>query len=571
MKSFKEMPHYVTGKYRPNFQKPNNIYFVILRARLTPSPTRASLILMCFVCAQSSHTMKQTQLEDTCADKAYDDDEHNLVTFRRTSSAIEPHGFRPSGHFARWNSVGSALASCSPTKLTANVPSLRRPSTTTTPRHLASYDWIAPTVAEAARPHHLHRRPMTSIYRFHTIFLTIFLLVVKSLLSTKATVTSNYTETLLATQPDYKYAQYTQLADFLDGPALSMPQSLLTEAICQFRPVRYAQHFPHAMQQFYRCLSWWLANPGKPAVLVTGHKVKYDAGNNFVQGFLGLLESAINLTVVDVYSPNDARTAAVAANMTVQSKNTGRWPGDTEITDFAILDPQRQLRQFANAYIRTNEASSKLHPSSVDWSQSAECRRESNRDQKGTTASSSLMPRITILNRPKRMFWPINILMQKSRHLANAHDIKNLLEAKYVNQSVPIVTFSHDTTFAEQVNAFYDTDVLISPHGAQLIGLSFLPPCASVFEIFPHRYLVAEYFGTLASSLNLHHGFVYVNEDVNDEIPYAERFHYMRKGHKRNGIIEPDAAQVAEPLDGIIETWRACVCRTTMNVTVSSY
>jgi hypothetical protein len=58
-------------------------------------------------------------------------------------------------------------------------------------------------------------------------------------------VTSNWRKTSLSSIKNWGvYAQYHQLSQIVEGPALK--HGHIDNAICEFRPVRYWQHFPHA-------------------------------------------------------------------------------------------------------------------------------------------------------------------------------------------------------------------------------------------------------------------------------------------------------------------------------------
>ena len=47
---------------------------------------------------------------------------------------------------------------------------------------------------------------------------------------------------------------------------------------------------------------------------------------------------------------------------------------------------------------------------------------------------------------------------------------------------------------------FVNTDILISPHGAQLGSIPFLPDCAAILELFPQYYWIPGYYGSLAKA-----------------------------------------------------------------------
>jgi Glycosyltransferase 61 len=71
---------------------------------------------------------------------------------------------------------------------------------------------------------------------------------------------------------------------------------------------------------------------------------------------------------------------------------------------------------------------------------------------------------------------------------------------------VRIVSFD-GWSFAEQVVFMNSVDVLISPHGAQLTSIPFLPNCASILELFPQGYHPPYYFGSLAVASGVTHSY----------------------------------------------------------------
>jgi hypothetical protein len=59
-----------------------------------------------------------------------------------------------------------------------------------------------------------------------------------------------------------------ELTFFLEGPAFEAHNIDDNAAACRFTKDEYSGHFPHAMQQLYRCVSWWYANPTMEPFLV---------------------------------------------------------------------------------------------------------------------------------------------------------------------------------------------------------------------------------------------------------------------------------------------------------------
>lgn len=110
---------------------------------------------------------------------------------------------------------------------------------------------------------------------------------------------------------------------------------------------------------------------------------------------------------------------------------------------------------------------------------------------------------------------------------------------------VPVMYFE-GKTFVEQVSFMSSTDIVISPHGAQLISLPFMPSGGAVLELFPPHYLndgtfvlffpihnclpdqetlneshqnklhFIEYFGSLSAISGIEHNYIYLGDDSLD-------------------------------------------------------
>ena len=93
------------------------------------------------------------------------------------------------------------------------------------------------------------------------------------------------------------------------------------------------------MQQMYRCWSWWIEHPDKQPILIFQHTPK-TRRNSFLVGFLKVLEEQIKLKIVRSHN-----------GPYVQPKDTGMWDNDIEITDYAMLDPERKLRRVFASHI----------------------------------------------------------------------------------------------------------------------------------------------------------------------------------------------------------------------------
>jgi hypothetical protein len=88
-----------------------------------------------------------------------------------------------------------------------------------------------------------------------------------------------------------------------------------------------------------------------------------------------------------------------------------------------------------------------------------------------------LLPRVGILNR------------KSSRILINAQQILNHLNATsihghYTVSESPI--YFEKADFQEQIEFFASHDIILTPYGAQITGVAFMPMCGQLMEIFPH-------------------------------------------------------------------------------------
>jgi len=87
-------------------------------------------------------------------------------------------------------------------------------------------------------------------------------------------------------------ARYS-LEEFLEGPGLTANDK---RAACKFVVDEHTPKVHHAMQQLYRCFSWWESNPGRDRYLIM-HKQPLD--NLFLKGFVDRLRDLFFVRVVN--------------------------------------------------------------------------------------------------------------------------------------------------------------------------------------------------------------------------------------------------------------------------------
>jgi Glycosyltransferase 61 len=368
--------------------------------------------------------------------------------------------------------------------------------------------------------------------------------------------------------------QYRDLQYLFTGSGLSNISSLYgasvtttsnSIAICEFRTMdAFSFHFPHTMQQLYRCWSWWrlhvdaaasnAATTTMPVLVFPRGQMPKD--NAFLTGFVATLVDAIGLQLVSAANasmvlPQDWRSAAVQPRVPNNLVN----PQDI----FAMQDPTRPyfaFHQVDDAFELRRVVRNHIQPSLLYYATQSNGTLHRGVNEDTTMVDTALplpRPRIAILNR------------QSTRQWLNAPAlVTRLHHADAATQAIPIVYFHSNTTFAQQVDFFAQVDILISPHGAQLTGIAFMPPCGAVLEILPAGYYLPHYFGSLAWASHLEHAFVSLTRTGNVELESMQGMRDQETRQKvRNKALCPDLDPIAETVNQLIVQWQQrCVVQT---------
>eukprot|EP00339_Tiarina_fusa_P004484 CAMPEP_0117008894 /NCGR_PEP_ID=MMETSP0472-20121206/8241_1 /TAXON_ID=693140 ORGANISM="Tiarina fusus, Strain LIS" /NCGR_SAMPLE_ID=MMETSP0472 /ASSEMBLY_ACC=CAM_ASM_000603 /LENGTH=113 /DNA_ID=CAMNT_0004711053 /DNA_START=165 /DNA_END=504 /DNA_ORIENTATION=- len=85
-----------------------------------------------------------------------------------------------------------------------------------------------------------------------------------------------------------------------------------------------------------------------------------------------------------------------------------------------------------------------------------------------------------------------------------------------------------------------ETDILISPHGAQLGSLPFLPDCSQVLEFFPPQYWIPGFYGSLAQAGGSEYYYLYFSDgDKWNETEVTANSHRARVETRRHQFCAP--------------------------------
>lgn len=150
----------------------------------------------------------------------------------------------------------------------------------------------------------------------------------------------------------------------------------------------------------------------------------------------------------------------------------------------------------------------------------------------------------------------LNRLPSSNRTLLNVDKLQRQVSKmtdKHVN-----ITYFEDTEFLEQVSVMMNTDILISPHGAQLTSLNFMPTCGGVFEAFAPGYWFPHFFGPLAASSGLGHGYVYTGYDLEQEWFKGGLKHRPSRHKARVRDICVPLETSLSVIGQLVDNWKSC-------------
>uniref|UniRef100_A0A7S3L7K8 Glycosyltransferase 61 catalytic domain-containing protein n=1 Tax=Amphora coffeiformis TaxID=265554 RepID=A0A7S3L7K8_9STRA len=289
-----------------------------------------------------------------------------------------------------------------------------------------------------------------------------------------------------------------------------------SKAVCRFSTAGNYLHFPHVMQSYTRCFSFFRRNADRTPVIVKRRNPRFR--DTFNLGIFDIFRYVFNGTIVHEhkFKKSHYRTAVIAE--TVVEVNVREEPDQQGI---AFQNPKHAefLRQKTAEYYHMETEGCKIGKEN---------------------------PVIGILNR------------NSTRTLLNAHELQEKL-SNLTDKPVDIVYFD-GKTFHEQISFMMQTDIIISPHGAQLSSINFMGECGGVFEIFPPGYFWPHFFGPLAASSGLFHGYVYTGEDLEKEWYQAGAHDPVARRRGRSVDVCAPLEASMDVIGKLIENWKSC-CR----------
>lgn len=338
---------------------------------------------------------------------------------------------------------------------------------------------------------------------------------------------------------------YTHPTDLWENiPPAPLDQHRLDddEAGCEFHvPVELARHFPHVLQNLYSCWSYWQYR-------IEQQPTKNDEAPNrptkirpvlYIPEDRGLLP--IDTKAIQAWRRNPSEDyvghilrflydwGVVFRRVTPESTSSHRSVrprlfGEHDPDGYALWS-SRHATALHNSVVQDW-----LHLPSLSQHAASSCTRRQR-------------PRVTLLDRTTT-----------SRRILHAEALRRALTdalSQFVDD-ISTVTFDQ-ASFASQMAVLSQTDILITPHGAQLASIPFLPRCASVLEIFPFRYCLPYFYGSLAAAAGMQYHYLFLGNECMIETE--------KRGQRRSANLCLDIHAVVQAVTQLVDEWKPCDCR----------
>jgi len=339
--------------------------------------------------------------------------------------------------------------------------------------------------------------------------------------------------------------------------------------ICEFVNRKGYAHFPHTLEQLYPCFSYWrqhnaaIHNPSgrkekfqplpktspitKQAVLVQRFasmrertfQQNKQPPKSFVPGLKQALQEVFQVQILDDYP-------TLPSNVKLESQHSF-WQEvvtmeEDEDQPYYVEDPQDMMDLRNGILDHYFGHSFRLRASSCHSSGLAANNTDIDRGH------VSIKPRVGILNR------------NETRSLLNVQDIVGVVKDYLGEDTSVTVALFENADFLSQVDFFAQHDIVLSPHGAQLVGIPFLPSCASLLEIFPKGYWVPSFFASLAQISNHSIRYLYLGgpgKQREEELEELSKDPPTRMATRKRSLCPP-LEKIQQGLVQVVQDWQQC-------------
>lgn len=346
---------------------------------------------------------------------------------------------------------------------------------------------------------------------------------------------------------------------------LSFRQTKKKYAVCNFKMTGGAMMFAHGMQQIYRCVSYWLHRSSTTIITTDDNddrdwvpvlmNYKYPKAHSpFYRGLIPALTDIYNLTLI---TSRNSDNATLVAEQLLSMSSSSLSSLDNHHVDIEIVTPitsESYRRNAGGGYAFLNTSHPRKLKSDIlnyyniqnDKNETpAGCRRSSPPADASDNNNQSFLPRVGIVNR------------QRSRHLLNYQQVIHALKEQFGPSLDVEHVYFEGISFEEQIKWMSQFDVLISPHGAQLTSLTFMPECGRIVELYTAGYYMPYYYGSLANARGIAMTSLYTGVNKSAELEFSKsNIHHRKTARARSLCVEID--KLIETVQFLIDGWRTC-------------
>lgn len=309
--------------------------------------------------------------------------------------------------------------------------------------------------------------------------------------------------------------------------------------------------------------------------------------NNYSATFVQFLQDVWNVTVV-VNDPDDFGQDLIKVKVDMPSTETKM--GDA----YAFWHPYEDILELRSGFLEWMMNTTKMKAKMTSQQDHRRQTSQSFEDNIGSymssmSSTSAVIPRIGFLNRrwkgPTGHRHVLNHevimkeLLQKFRPLyykksasaaaassssSNSHSgtviNRNLTKLRSDHDEVRVESISYlesfdGMTMTEQVEWMSNVDILVTPHGAQMTSLLFMPQRSCVVELFGVGLYVPQWYGSLSSSCNHTHMAVYTGNwtDLQSEL---HKYRGNRRNQARSKALCPNVPAILTAVEKMVMNWK---------------
>jgi len=316
---------------------------------------------------------------------------------------------------------------------------------------------------------------------------------------------------------------------------------------CNMEDAWVMWHFPHLMQNLVPCWSLWRHFPDAQHLIVIGkrNRKRFGVKSAYNRGISNLLR-AHNISIVRKdddglkEESKDTETSRIIVHAKMDLTTGYRAFNGDDVQHLrrsvlSMLGMDHFMERSCGMASSSNEESTSPTGSTAN---------DDPEIEDGSSTHQIRIPRIVLINR------------KGTRRLKGAHNTSMLLREELRLPYTPPVVFFEGMTFEEQVNTFANSDILLSPHGAQLTSIPFMPRCSSVIEVLPRGYDWNKFFGTLAALSGVNHSYIYLGKNPVKETKRLRSS--IRDVGLRDVMLCAPAHPIIEAVKMQVDQWQRC-------------